>query len=61
MQTSFTQSISPSWTTNFYSYKPTAMLMIFQLDIVESPRLQMISRLDLIPGLYFELFLDRDF
>ena len=31
MQTSFTQSISP-WTTNFYSYKPTAMLSIFQLD-----------------------------
>ena len=33
----------------------------FQLDIVESPRLQMISRVDFIPGLYLELFLDRDF
>ena len=35
MQTSFTQSISPSWTTNFYSYKPTAMLLILLLDKFE--------------------------
>ena len=35
MQTSFTQSISPSWSTNFESYKPIAMLLIFQLDRLE--------------------------